>query len=88
MRSDMYHVIVMGTGRTKKKSAVRNCFRAAKHFKLDDENEVFDEYCGSSIRLKQHYVGCFCCDPGLNLKPLHRYLKSQVGRRWNDVFAD
>ena len=67
---------------------LRNNYRAAKHFKLDEENEVCDEYCRTNLPMKHRRVGYNCKMFAPNFSPLIRYLEAQVGRRWNDVYSE
>ncbi len=88
MRTDMFHLIRNYSHRQLKKVGVRSRFRAAKHFKLDEENEVWDDYCGTTIRPKARDAELTCNGVSILNFPLSRYLSSQVGRRWDAVYAD
>lgn len=89
MRDDMFKVIVerprrgVGYYRT-----LRNEYRAAKHFKIDHDFMVDDEYCSSKQPMRSRHIGWDGKSFSENLNPLRRYLKRQVGRCWNDVYSD
>lgn len=89
MRSDMFKVIVerprrgVGYYRT-----LPNDYRAAKRFKLDEDYDVNDEFCGTKLPMRARAVGWDGKQLNENLSPLRRYLAKQVGRAWNDVYSE
>lgn len=89
MRDDMFKVIVerprRGVGYY---HTLRNEYRAAKHFKIDHDFMVDDEYCASKQPMRSRHIGWDGKSFNENLNPLRRYLKRQVGRRWNDVYSE
>lgn len=87
MRQDMFKVIVerprRGVGYYRN---LPNQYRAAKHFQLDEDYDVTDEFSGRrihSMRPKNDYKSL-----NENLRPLRRFLYSKVGQPWNDVFSE
>lgn len=88
MRADMFKVIVerprrgVGYFRT-----LPNDYRAAKHFKLDDELDVVDEFWGTQP-MRNRKIGWERKELNENLNPLYRFLKKQVGRPWNEVYSE
>jgi hypothetical protein len=89
MRNDMFKVIVerprrgVGYFRT-----LPNDYRAAKRFKLDDDFNVDDEFCGRKLPMRARQLGWDGKELNENLNPLKRYLAKQVGRLWNDVYSE
>lgn len=89
MRDDMFKVIVerprrgVGYYRT-----LPNDYRAAKRFKLDDDFEVDDEFCGKTQPMRARQIGWDGKSLNENLNPLRRFLSKQVGRPWNDVYSE
>ena len=88
MRSDMFHLIRNNGHGKRNPTDGRSRFRAAKHFILDEENDVWDAYCGSTIHLKNRDPYLAWDESSFANFPLSRYLSAQVGRHWNAVYAD
>lgn len=97
MRHDMLKVIVEGPCVAHEHASAshhilqnrfRNNYRTAKHFKLDQENEVCDEYCRAILPMRHRRVGYECKMFSPHYSPFIRYLEAQVGRRWNDVYSE
>lgn len=88
MRHDMFKVIVerarRGAGYY---SNLPNEYRRAKRFTLDEDLEVTDEFVGRKISMRRAN-GWDRKELNENLNPLRRFLDSQVGRRWDDVYAE
>lgn len=87
MRQDMFKVIVerprRGVGFYRH---LPNAYRAAKHFILDEDGEVTDDFTGRTpMRTK-----LFGDQKSLNenLNPLRRFLYSKIGSPWNEVFSE
>lgn len=89
MRADMFKVIVerprrgVGYYRT-----LHNEYRAAKKFKLDEDLEVVDEFCGTKLPMRSRRLHWDFKQLNENLNPLRRYLEKQVGRPWNDIYSE
>ena len=97
MRNDMLQVLIHGPSTVQYYSnanhktlqnRVKNKYRAAKQFILDYENEVCDEYCRTTLPMKHRRLGKNRKMFTPNLNPLARYLETQCGRTWNDVFSE
>jgi hypothetical protein len=97
MRHDMLHVIVEGPCVAAEcsrlsyrilQNRLRNSYRAAKHFTLDEENEVCDEYCRTVLPMRHRRVGYDCKMFSPHYSPFVRYLGAQAGRPWNDVYSE
>ena len=89
MRHDMFKVVGerprrgVGYYRT-----LPNEYRAAKRFKFNDELDVDDEYCSTKLPMRNRNLGWDGKETNENLQPLRRFLTKQVGRPWNDVYAE
>ena len=89
MRDDMFKVIVerprrgVGYYRT-----LPNEYRAAKHFKLDYDFNVDDEYCSAKMPMRHRNLGWDGKELNENLNPLRRFVAKQVGRLWDDVYSE
>ena len=89
MRDDMFKVIVerprrgVGYYRT-----LPNEYRAAKHFKLDIDNNVNDEYCSTKLPMRSRSLGWDGKELNENLNPLRRFVAKHVGRLWDDVYSE
>jgi hypothetical protein len=66
----------------------RNAYREAKHFQLSTDLEVCDLYCANKLPMKSRRLGCKVKMFGENLNPLWRFLKSRVGKKWDDVYSE
>jgi len=94
MRPDLYKVLLerprLGaySNSATVLKGMRNAYRQAKHFKLDASGDVCDMYSCKKMPMRcrslGHQIKCF----NENLNPLERYLRSQVGRLWDDVYSE
>ena len=66
-----------------------NGYRNAKKIELDEDYDVVDEYgTHSSMTSKRVTVGYNGKDKQFNFRVIRKFLVKQVGRKWNDVFAE
>ena len=93
MRPDMYKILLErprlgGYSSATVLKSLRNAYRQAKHFELDAYGDVCDMYSSKKMPMRCrslcHEIKCF----NENLNPLERYLRSQVGRLWDDVYSE
>jgi hypothetical protein len=66
----------------------RNAYRKAKHFKLDENGDVYDEFSGKKLPMRSRQLGYKLKMFNENLRPLWRFLHSRVGCSWNDVYSE
>lgn len=96
MRTDMHKVIVERPRVAHYCSWVpadalkrtRNVYRRAKQFKLLDDNDVADDFCGNKLPMKSKQLGYRVKMFNENLKPLWRFLAKRVGQPWDRVYSE
>lgn len=89
MRIDMLHLLLESPhkGYPYVSRAKKSPYRAAKSFVLDESGDVCDQFCVNKQPMKFHQKGHRYFEFP-RIKPLLRYLRSQVGRPWNDVNSE
>jgi len=89
MRSDMHKVITEPARPGSYYRAEPNDYRQAKRFKLTDEQEVVDRFNGK-LPMKCKMIGWDSKKHNQQLlwSVTKRFLTSNVGRRWNDVYSE
>lgn len=91
MRHDMSKVLVERPRRGGKTGS-HHPARAAKKVQLfideDGQYDVADEFTGSNRAATRTLLGWDRKELNENLNPLYRYLESQVGRLWDDVYSE
>lgn len=89
MRADMFKVIVeRPRHRVDYYRNLPNEYRSAKRFKIDECDDVSDEFCGVKLPMRSKRVGWLGKELNENLNPLRRFLNKQIGRPWNDVYSE
>jgi hypothetical protein len=88
MRNDMLKVITEPARRgVRYYSTLRNEYRAAKNFVLDDDLEVDDIWCGRILPMRAKTVGYDGKEANYTVNPLLRFLHSQLGKNWDDIYS-
>lgn len=96
MRQDFYKILLerprvshhMARDPVATLNSVRNAYREAKHFTLDEHGEVCDMYCCQKMPMKSRRLGKQLKMFSENLSPLDRFLRAQIGRRWDDIYSE
>ena len=96
MRTDMHKVIVERPRVSHYSSwlpavalkRTRNVYRKAKHFKLLEDNDVSDDFCGNKRPMKSKQLGYRIKMFNENLKPLWRFLAKRIGQPWDEVYSE
>jgi hypothetical protein len=96
MRKDMNKVInerpriaqfqSWDSARTLKKKS--NVYRKANFFRLDDDGDVCDVFCGTNLPMRSRLLGWKLKTFNENLNPLKRFLLSRAGQHWDAVYSE
>lgn len=65
-----------------------NDYRQAKKFKLNEDLEVSDEFCSTILPMRAKRVGWDGKDRRFNTNPIRRFLRSKIGKKWDDIFSE
>lgn len=87
MRTDMLKVVTE-PGRRGGGQSIHNEYRLAKKFKLDENLEVNDEYCHTVLPMRCKRLGWDGKVRSYNTNPVNRFLRSNVGKKWDDVYSE
>lgn len=63
-------------------------YRKAKKFKIDENLEVHDEFSDSVLPMKSKNLGWDRKAVHIHYSFLQRYIESQIGKRWDDVYSE
>jgi len=89
MRHDMQSVV---TEPAREGSAyyhtLPNDYRKAKKFKLDEELEVYDQFCANVLPMRAKSVGWDGKSKRFNTNPIKCFLRSSIGRNWDEVYSE
>jgi hypothetical protein len=66
---------------------LRNEYRAAKHFTLDEDLNVDDIWSARVQPMRAKTIGYDGKESSCNPNPLKRFLYSQVGKNWDETFS-
>ena len=89
MRNDMAKIVSepakrgVGYYRT-----LNNEYRKAKTFKLDEDFEVNDEFCGNVLPMRSKRISWEGKEHNYAYRTINRYIRSQVGKLWDDVYSE
>jgi hypothetical protein len=67
---------------------LKNRYRAAKAFRLNDEGDVCDLYSGGRLPMRHPQKGYECKGVGVRLGVFERYLERHVGQPWDSTYAE
>ena len=89
MRNDMSKVMTEPARRgVRYYGDLPNEYRRAKTFKLDEELEVNDDFCGRVLPMRSKKIGWDGKEPNYTGRPATRFIAGAVGRKWNDVYSE
>lgn len=89
MRNDMAKIVSepakrgVGYYRT-----LNNEYRKAKTFKFDEDFNVDDEFCGNVLSMRPRRIMWEGKEHSFAYRTINRYVRSQVGKVWDDVYSE